>query len=126
MPGKQSTGCHQVTAEVLLVAGRQWRGVLKVSRPAMCTTPCICTMLPPACLKPAMAQCTCLQCMPTCSAWLPVTSRWAERKRQLWGPLALSLLPCMSEALVVSSNVNVVAESHQRCIEQQPCPGDNL
>ena len=84
MAGKQSTGCHQVTAEVSLVAGRQWRGVLKVSRPAMCTTPCICTMLPAAYLKPAMAQCTCLQCMPTCSAWLPVTSRWAERKRQLW------------------------------------------
>ena len=47
-------------------------------------------MLPPACLKPAMAQCTCLQCMPTCSAWLPVTNRWAERKRQLWEPIAPS------------------------------------
>ena len=75
MSGKQSTGRHKVPARLSPVAGSQWHGVLKVTKPAICTAPPICTMLPSPCLKPALAQCTCLQCVPACSAWLPVTSR---------------------------------------------------
>ena len=49
MPGKQSTGCHQVPAEVSFVAAHQWQVGLNVSRPADRTTSSICTPLPPPC-----------------------------------------------------------------------------
>ena len=36
---------NQVPRQVSLVVGRQWRGVLKVSRPVMCMIPSFCTLL---------------------------------------------------------------------------------
>ncbi len=55
-------------------------------RPASCTTPFICTLLPSPCIKPAMTPCTRLQCMPLCSVWLCVVSRGAEGMQTLGAP----------------------------------------
>ena len=70
VPARQSTGCHQVTTQVIQVCSHYLRGACIVHKSITLQSAALC-------LRPARKQCACLQCMARCCARLPVVSRWA-------------------------------------------------